>query len=105
MSESFHGQAGTETRESIDVTFDKDTFLTLARRYKWTSRWLALQLGLLLLTATVPYLYPNGHEMAGVAFGIGLALTLFVAVAGVALAVANAARRLRSRLLHSDVAT
>ena len=102
MSQSYRGQAGTKTKESIDLTFEKETFYQLVSRYKWTSRWLALQLFLLAWTMTVPYLWPNGKELAGVVFGVGLSLTIFVAIAGLVVGTANAVRRLYSSVRNSD---
>ncbi|MFC4407074.1 hypothetical protein [Haloarchaeobius iranensis] len=102
MSQSFHGQAGTETKESIELTLETETFFQLVRRYKWTSRWLALQLFLLAMTATVPFLWPNGKELAGVVFGVGLTMTIFVAITGLVVGTVNAARRLYSAVRNSD---
>lgn len=102
MSQSYRGQAGTKTKESIDLTFEKETVSQLVNRYKWTSRWLALQLFLLAGTMTVPYLWPNGAELAGVVFGIGLTMTVFVAIAGLAVGTVNAVRRLYSAVRNSD---
>jgi len=102
MSQSYHGQAGTKTKESIDLTFEKETFYQLVSRYKWTSRWLALQLFLLAWTMTVPYLWPDGTELAGVVFGIGLSLTILVAIAGLVVGTVNAVRRLYSSVRNSD---
>ena len=102
MSQSYRGQAGTKTKERIDLTFEKETFYQLVGRYKWTSRWLALQLFLLAGTMTVPYLWPNGTELAGVVFGVGLSLTIFVAIAGLVIGTVNGVRRLYSSVRNSD---
>lgn len=102
MSQSFHGQAGTNTQESIDLTLEKETFAQLAGRYKWTTRWLALQLFLLAGTMTVPYLWPDGKELAGVVFGVGLTMTLFVAITGLVVGTVNLVRRLVSSVRNSD---
>jgi hypothetical protein len=102
MSESFHGQAGTNTQDSIDLTLEKETFVELAGRYKWATRWLTLQLFLLAGTMTVPYLWPNGKEMAGVVFGVGLTMTVFVAITGLVVGTVNLVRRLFSSVRNSD---
>ncbi|WP_256298861.1 hypothetical protein [Haloarchaeobius salinus] len=105
MTESFHGQAGTESRERIDLTLEKETLVQLVGRYRWTSRWLALQVFLLAWTVTVPFLWPDGQEFAGVVFGIGLTLTIFVAITGLVVGAVNVARRLSSTVRHADMKT
>lgn len=102
MSQSFHGKAGTNTKESIDLTLETETFFQLVNRYKWTSRWLALQLFLLSGTLTVPFLWPNGKELAGVVFGIGLTMTMFVAITGLVVGTVNVLRRLYRSVRNSD---
>ncbi|WP_435345494.1 hypothetical protein [Haloarchaeobius sp. HRN-SO-5] len=82
MTESYRGRAGTAERPSIDFSLDRGTVIQLRNRYPWVVRWLLAELAILSLTATVPYLFPQGGELAGVLFGMGLTMAVFVGAVG-----------------------